>query len=124
MVAAPWPLVDDRAIHDASVCADQEHSRSDVIVSLAVPPDAGSSDALFEMATWHLEAVGPVTLVVVDDPHAANANEAHASARAANHRRRKGTPATYVVHIGGRVAERRRHRLRKSATFMQYAGRR
>lgn len=67
--------------------ADHEHSLSEVIVSRPLPPDEGSSGTLFDRETWHLDAVGPVTFVAVDDPHAASANAAHASNSAGHWRR-------------------------------------
>ena len=99
MVDAPCPLVAASEIHDALVLADHAHSRSDVTVSVPVPPAEGSSEVLLEMETWHFDGVGPVTFVVAEEPQAANTSETQDRRSAAGHRRRKSTPVTYVVSI-------------------------
>jgi hypothetical protein len=124
MVAAPWPVVDASAIHDAFVLADQEHSRSELTVRVPLPPDAGTCDMLFETLTWHLVAVGPTTFVVADDPQPAAITAAHAMVVAIDARRASGsTRDTYRVTIDGRRAEARRHSSLKTPTHMQAAGR-
>jgi hypothetical protein len=99
IVDAPCPLVEASEIHEAFVLADHAHSRSDVTVSVPVPPAAGSSDALFAIETWQIDGVGPVTFVIADEPHAAKATGRAQSRSAANHRRGRSTPVTYVVCI-------------------------
>jgi hypothetical protein len=51
MFAGPCPLVEESDTHAALVVADHEHSRSEFTVRLPVPPDEGSSEALFESVT-------------------------------------------------------------------------
>ena len=45
------------------------HSRATVTFTSPVPPDGLKLDDGPEMATWHREAVGPVTLVTAELPH-------------------------------------------------------
>lgn len=113
--------MDESAIQPALLRADHEHSRSEVTVSVPLPPDAGSSGALLVTATWHLVAVGPVTFVLVEEPQAAAT--AHANRIVISHARAGRTRNTYVVTIAGQRAAERRHSLRKSATYMQFARR-
>jgi hypothetical protein len=121
-VAGPWPLVDASAIQVALAFADHEHSLSELTVSVALPPDDGSSEALFERVTWHLVAVGPVMLVVADDPQAAAARP-HEISRVVRTARAESTRATYVMAIAGRREEAGRQLRRETATVMQAAGR-
>ena len=69
IVAGPWPSVVFRLIQPPpSARADHEHSRAVPIVSVPVPPAAGSDGELFVTFVVHLDADGPVTLVVDELP--------------------------------------------------------
>lgn len=72
-------------IHEAVLAADHEHSRATLIVTVPVPPVTPKLDDELLTVVWHREAVGPVTFVTAELPHAA---DAAAAAAAANSRAR------------------------------------
>ena len=69
IVAGPWPSVVFSQIQSPpSALADHEHSRAVPMVSVPVPPAAGSDGELFVTFVVHLDADGPLTLVIDELP--------------------------------------------------------
>jgi endonuclease/exonuclease/phosphatase family metal-dependent hydrolase len=63
-------------IQAAWLVADHVHSRSALMLSRAVPPDASKLDAELVIVIWQRAAVGAVTLVTAELPHAQAKSEA------------------------------------------------
>src|SRR3954462_956409 len=72
IVPSPWPCAPAViATHGDCEVADHAHSRSTDTLTCPVPPDAPKlDDDAWLSATWHRAALGPVTLVVAELPHA------------------------------------------------------
>jgi hypothetical protein len=71
IVPSPCPSFPDVIwIHATDAEDAHVHSRAAETVTLPVPPDGEKLDELFAMVNWQREAVGPVTLVVAELPHA------------------------------------------------------
>jgi hypothetical protein len=59
------------SIQLACALADQEHSRATLTFTSPLPPDELKLDDELAIETWQRAAVGPVTLVTAELPHAA-----------------------------------------------------
>ena len=70
-VPSPCPLAPSViVIHAALAVAVHAHSRDTLTASVPAPPAAAKLDGEELSVAWHREAVGPVTLVTAELPHA------------------------------------------------------